>query len=180
MGIEPGQANQYIQFLLTRRSIRRYLDKPVQRELLLKIIDVARYAPSAKNLQPWEYIIVEDRNILERLSKIHAGAKPLEKTSSAIVVVVDKEVSPTSYLVDGANTVMYLMLAAHAYGLGTVWIQTLRNIDEIRKILNIPENKIPVAIIAIGWPAEKPSPKPRKPLEELVHINKYGNKLTRK
>ncbi|WFO74972.1 nitroreductase family protein [Desulfurococcaceae archaeon MEX13E-LK6-19] len=172
-------SRQHIEFLLTRRSIRRFEDKPVPRDLLLKVIDVARYAPSAKNLQPWEFIIVDDPEVKKKLSGIHVGARPLENAPAAIVVVADKELSPVSYLVDGANATMYILLAAHAYGLGTVWIQTLRNISEIQKILGLPENKVPVAIIAIGWPAEKPGPRPRKPLEELVHINKYGNRLSK-
>lgn len=63
-------------------------------------------------------------------------------------------------------------------GLGTVWINSLRNIEEVRKIIKAPSSKVPVAIIAIGYPAEKPKIKPRKPLNQLVHIGTYGNKLS--
>jgi nitroreductase len=61
--------------------------------------------------------------------------------------------------------------------LGAVWIQTLRDIEVIRKTLNLPDSAIPVAIIALGYPDENPSPKPRKPLGEIVFLNKYGNKI---
>jgi len=169
--------SDFLKFLLTRRSIRKFKKKPVDLNLVLKILDVGRYAPSAKNSQPWEFIVVTDEAVRERLSRIHMWASPIRKAPIAIVVVCDKDASPTSYHVDCANATMYIMLAAHALGLGTVWIQTLRNIDEIKEILKIPEGKIPIAILALGWPDEKPEPKPRKRLEEIVYMNTYGNKL---
>ena len=165
---------ELLDFLKSRRSIRRFKSEKPPLFLVLKVLDVARFAPSAKNSQPWEFIVVDDPNVKEKLARIHVGARPLENAPMAIVVVSDKTRSPTSYLVDGANAVMYILLALHAVGLGGVWIQTLRNIKEIQEILSIPEEKIPVAIIALGYPDESPKPKPRRPLEELVHYNKYG------
>jgi len=169
--------SDFLKFLLTRRSIRKFKKKPVDLNLILKILDVARYAPSAKNSQPWEFIVVTNEAVRERLSRIHMWASPIRKAPIAIVVVCDKNASPTSYHVDCANATMYIMLAAHALGLGTVWIQTLRNVNEIKEILKIPEGKIPIAILALGWPDEKPEPKPRKRLEEIVYMNTYGNSL---
>ncbi len=165
--------NEYIQcidFLRTRRSIREYRDEGVPMELVMKILDTARYAPSARNRQPWRFIVVRKREILDRLAKLHRGAKPLEKAPLAIVVACDREEAPDSYQVDCANAAMYIMLAAHAYGLGTVWIQTLRNIEEIQGILGLLRNHVPIAILAMGYPAEKPEPKPRKPLDEIVTV----------
>jgi nitroreductase len=80
-------------------------------------------------------------------------------------------------MVDCANATMYIMLAAHALGLGTVWIQTLRNVEDIQKILNLPSSYIPVALLAIGYPDESPAPKPRKSLEEIAYLNMFGNPL---
>jgi len=167
-------SENYLKFLRTRRSIRIFKPEPISDELIMKILDVARFAPSAKNKQPWEFIVVKRKDLLDRLSKIHRSAKPIARAPLAIVVICDKRLSPISYQVDCANTAMYIMLAAHALGLGTVWVQALRNIEEIQKILNIPSNKVPIAIIAVGWPAEKPEPRPRKPLNELVHENTYS------
>ncbi|HID80650.1 MAG TPA: nitroreductase family protein [Ignisphaera sp.] len=166
------------EFLLTRRSIRVFEEKEVPMDVVLRAIDIARYAPSAKNIQPWTFIIVKERDILDKLAKLHPGAAPLRRAPIAIVVLADSQASPISYLVDGANAVIYLWLALHCLGLGAVWIQTLRNIDEIRKLLNIPDNWVPVAILAIGYPAEKPSPKPRKDLSEIVFINTFGNRYS--
>lgn len=168
---------EYLEFLKSRRSIRKFKPDKPPLDLVLKILDVARYAPSAMNLQPWEFIVVDDPEIKDKLSELHGGARPLKNAPMAIVVVSDKNVSPTSYLVDGANVTMYILLGLHAVGLGGVWIQTLRNPQRIQELLGLPENKVPVAIIALGYPDEKPEPKPRKPLEELVHYNKYGTKI---
>jgi len=165
------------EFLLSRRSIRVFEPREVPLDLVLRAIEVARFAPSAKNAQPWEFIVVNDRDLMERLSKIHANAKPLERCQVAIVVVSDREKSPVSYLVDGAIAATYLWLALHCLGLGAVWIQTLRDVDRIRDLLNIPERLIPVAILAVGWPGERPTPKGRRAVEELVHLNSYGVRI---
>ncbi|ABM81430.1 nitroreductase family protein [Hyperthermus butylicus] len=71
---------------------------------------------------------------------------------------------------------MYIMLAAHAYGLGTVWIQAIGYQNAIKEILGIPEDKEPVSVLAVGWPAEQPPQKPRKPLSEILYVNKYGER----
>ncbi len=163
--------------LLERRSIRRFEDREVPDELLLKAIDIARYAPSARNSQPWHFIIIKDRSKLEELSELHVGASPLKNARAAIVVLADMEASPHSYIADGAIAATYLWLALHCLGLGAVWIQTLRNVEEVRHAVGAPGNYVPVAILAIGYPAEKPSPKPRKGLKEIVSLERFGRGL---
>jgi len=162
---------------MSRRSIRLFSEREVPFELIYKALNIARYAPSAKNSQPWRFIIVTDKELLLELSKIHRGAQPLVKADKAVVVLGNKDESPTSYLVDASLSALYLWLALHCMGLGAVWIQTLRNIDKIKQLLDIPENYVPVAILAVGYPAEKPKPKPRKDLREITYINKYGVSL---
>ncbi len=165
------------EFLVSRRSIRSFEDRNVPLELVLEAIDVARYAPSARNTQPWRVIIVRSRELLDKLSGIHSGASPLKKAKLALVVLANKNESPTSHVVDASLFAMYLWLALHCKGLGAVWIQTLRNIEAIRSILDVPEEYVPAGILAVGWPAEKPSPKPRKSVEEIVFLDKYGVRL---
>ncbi len=162
-----------IEFLKTRRSIRRFKKEKVPMEIIEKMLDVARYAPSAHNSQPWRFIVIDDRDILDKLSRIHGGGKPLKNAPQAIVVACDERASPDSYLLDCANATIYIQLAAHALGLGTVWIQTMRNIGDIRKILGMPEHVVPASILAIGYPDEKPEPRPRIPLEKIMCMNKY-------
>lgn len=140
----------------------------------MKIIDTARYAPSSGNSQPWRFIVVEDPEVKRKLSALHVGARPLLNAPLAVVVACVVDESPTSYLLDCANATMYFMLAAHALGLGTVWIQTLRNIEAIRSILELPANVIPVSVLAVGYPAENPPPRPRRSLDKIVYLNKYG------
>ncbi len=163
----------FLQFLISRRSIRRFKNEPVSDDLIFKILDSARFAPSAKNSQPWEFIVVRNEVIKEKLGKIHRWASPLLEAPLAVVVACNKEASPTSYLVDCANAAMYIMLAAHALGLGTVWIKSLRNVEEIQELLRLPKKLIPVAILAVGWPDESPNPRERKELKKIVHLDKY-------
>lgn len=172
-----SETETLIKFLLTRRSIRKFRRDPIPLDLVKRILDTARYAPSAGNRQPWIFIVVTDPEVKNRLAKIHRWAFPLEEAPMGIVVACDKNASPDSYHVDCANATMYIMLAAHAYGLGTVWLQTLRNIEDIQKILNLPPNFIPVSMLAIGYPAESPSPKPRKDLREIAYLNSFGNSM---
>jgi len=167
-------SEELLNFLISRRSIRKFKPNPVPDELILKILDVARYAPSARNSQPWIFIVVKDPEIKKKLANIHIWAKPLENAPLGIVIACNTELSPESYQVDCANATMQVMLAAHALGLGTVWLQTLRNINEIQEIVGLPKNYVPVAMLALGYPDERPSPKKRKELKEIVYLNKYG------
>lgn len=146
-------------------------------DLVLKALDAARFAPSARNSQPWRFIVIDDPLIIRRLSSIHPGARPLESAPLAIAVICHVDESPTSYIADCANATTYLLLALHALGLGAVWIQALRNTEELREVLKAPSNSVPLAILAVGYPDESPEPKPRKPLEEIVYLNEYGRKL---
>ena len=163
--------------LLERRSVRVYQDREIPLETILEILRVARWAPSARNRQPWELVVVRDRSTLQRLSRIHIGARPLEMAKAAVVVLCDRDKAPVTYQVDCANIAMYIMLAAHCMGVGTVWINSLRNVDEVREIVGAPENMVPVAIISMGYPAEAPEAKPRRPLEDIVHLERFGNRL---
>jgi len=167
-------SEELLNFLISRRSIRRFKPDPVPDELILKILDVARYAPSARNSQPWVFIVVKDPEVKKKLANVHLWAKPLENAPLGIVIACNTELSPESYQVDCANATMQVMLAAHALGLGTVWLQTLRNINEIQEIVGLPKNYVPVAMLALGYPDERPSPKKRKELKEIVYLNKYG------
>jgi len=166
-----------VEALLSRRSIRVFREDAPDLSTILKAIDIARYAPSARNSQPWRFIVITDRELIEKLSEIHPHARPLKSSKIAVVVVASRSESPTSYLVDGALAAMYFWLALHCLGLGAVWIQTLRNVEEINTILNIPEDYVPVALFAVGYPGEAPTAKPRKSLKEIVYLNRFGKAL---
>ena len=167
--------NKMIEFLLSRRSIRRFKSDEIEEELIREILDVARWAPSGGNRQPWKFIVIRDRSRLNRLSECSTGAKPLREARAAIAVVVDPKVSPGTHLLDGANATLYILLAAHALGLGGVWIHALGN-QGMREVLDVPDDQELVSLVALGWPAEDPKPRPRKQLEELVFFERYGGK----
>lgn len=164
-----------IEALLKRRSIRVFKDAEVPLDMILKAIDVARYAPSAGNRQPWRFIIIRER--LEDLAKIFRHSKLLTNAKVAVLVLANKEESPTSYMVDASLAAMYFWLALHCMGLGAVWIQTLRNINELLEFVNAPQEYVPIALFAIGWPAEEPVPKERKPLNEITYLERYGESI---
>ena len=171
------KGEEYLNFILTRRSIRKFKPMPVDLDLVKRILDVARYAPSAGNRQPWIFVVVTDKEVKDRLAKIHRWAYPLENAPVGIVVACNREVSPESYQVDCTCAAMYIMFAAHALGLGTVWLQTLRNIEDVQKILGLPSNYIPVAMLALGYPDEQPVAKSRKELKDITFLNKFGTSL---
>ncbi|MEM0021885.1 MAG: nitroreductase family protein [Fervidicoccaceae archaeon] len=173
----PNEAEEKIEFLISRRSVRRFTQENIDDELIEKILYAARYAPSARNSQPWIFIVVREKSLKEELSRIHPYAYPLREAPLGIAVACDKRLSPTSYMLDCANATIYLMLAAHAYGIGTVWIQALRDIEKISELLSLPPDIIPIAIVAMGYPAETPKPRPRKSLDELVFLNRYGERM---
>ncbi len=170
------RSEDMLEFLLTRRSIRQFKPDPVPDDVLFKILGVARYAPSAGNKQPWVFVVVKDREVKEKLVSVRAGFSLLLNAPLGVVVACDKELAQVSYQVDCANAAMYVMLAAHALGLGTVWLQTLRDVEGVQKVVGLPENYVPVALIAMGYPAEKPQPKPRRPLDEITYLDSYGVK----
>jgi len=105
-----------------RRSIRSYLDKPVEFEKIIKCLEAARWAPSAVNSQPWEFIVITDKNTREKLAEIHRSGRFLRESPVAICVLTNPRKSPNYYHGDAAVATQNLLLAAYAQGLGTCWI----------------------------------------------------------
>ncbi len=162
--------------LLERRSVRRFEDRPVPLETLLEAVDVARHAPSAYNRQPWEFILITRRETLRRLAETAAGGAPLRYAPAGVAVVGDTRVSPHTYVIDCSIAATYLWLALHCLGLGAVWIEVYGN-ERAEELLRVPPGKRLVALFAVGWPAVRPRPTPRRSLEELVHLEEYGKHL---
>ncbi|AKG38305.1 MAG: nitroreductase family protein [Infirmifilum uzonense] len=155
-------------FLTSRRSIRKFMQEQVPDDLLWKAFEIARFAPSAHNRQPWRFYLVRDRSKITRLAELHRWSKPILNAPVVVVVFSDASISPVSHIVDGSIVATYLWLALHCVGLATVWIYTLENVEEIREILDVPDNLYPIAIFPVGFPAESPPKRPRKDLKDLV------------
>ncbi len=163
--------------ILTRRSIRKFTPQPIHQDLIEKILRAGMQAPSARNKQPWHFIVVQNRQMLDKISVIHPYAYMLREAPLGIVVCGDIEIEITiEYIVqDCSAATQNMLLVAHNFGLGAVWLGIYPReprIKALRELLNIPENVIPISMIAIGYPAEKKLPENRfKP--ERVHYEKW-------
>jgi nitroreductase len=145
--------------ILTRRSIRKYINKKVPGEYYEIMLKAAMHAPSARNRQPWHFIVITDQDILKKLSEVSPSWKMLEEASSAIVVCGDTNLDDTeSFLIqDCSAATQNILLAAHELGLGTVWLGVHPREDRILPlidILQIPNDILPVSMISIGRPDE--------------------------
>lgn len=163
--------------ILTRRSIRKYTHQDVSEEIIRELVNAGMHAPTARNIQPWQFIVVNDRKTLDKLSIAHPYAKMLKEATLAILVCGDKKLQEAEgYIVqDCSAATQNIMLAAHAHGLGSVWLGMYpreERIREVSKLLEIPDHILPVSLISIGYPDEaKDAPDRYK--TEKIHWNKY-------
>jgi len=146
--------------ILLRRSIRKYTSKPVPEGVVRDILKAAMSAPSAGDERPWEFIVIRDKNILEELMKVHPYAQMLNETSVAIVVCghVKTEVYSDFWVQGCAAATENILIEATAKGLGCVWLGIYPMQDRvsgIKKLLGIPEDVMPLALVPLGYPAEK-------------------------
>jgi nitroreductase len=166
-----------IEAILTRRSIRKYKDTKVSPELVELLLKSAMYAPSARNYQPWHFIVTDSRTILNEIMKVHPYAKMLDKAPLAIVVCGDKNIEPNDgYIaINCSAATQNILLAAHESGLGTVWLGLYpRNerMQAIARLFNLPEEVIPVSLIAVGYPDETIK-QPDRFKKDRIHYNKW-------
>ena len=166
-----------------RYSCRKYLEKDIPKDLILKILEAARLAPSAGNIQPWFFIIVNDKEKKEIIAKSGRWASFIEKAPIVIVGCGNKEASPKWYEVDVSIAMEHMVLEATELGLGTCWVGSFDE-KKVKEILKIPEKYEVIALLAIGYPAEKIDImgkmlhliKPRKKIEEIFSFNEYEEK----
>jgi len=144
------------------------------RENLEKILESAKWAPSAGNRQPWHFVVVLDEQIKEKLVPACRNQGFIRDAACVVVGLADLERSPKWAIVDTTIALEHIVLEATELGYGTCWIGAFDE-AEVKKILNIPDKYKVVALIPIGVPAESPPPRPRKPLKEIVSLNTFGN-----
>ena len=146
--------------IFTRRSIRKYLPKPVSRDLIDNILKAGMSAPSAGDEQPWHFIIIDRRDLLEKISEMHHYAKMLKDAPAALLICADQNVPKFKdfWVQDCSAASENMLLAAHDLGLGAVWIGVYpaeKLVTGIRELFKIPEHVTPFSAIAIGYPAEE-------------------------
>ncbi len=152
-----------------RRSVRNYTGEPIPRADLETIVDAGRLAASGYNRQPWDFIVVTDRSMIEKLK---IAAQWMEKAGAIIAVVLD----PTTkyWLEDGSAAVENMLIAATALGYGSCWLEgyTLPLESQFKALLGVPEDKRLLTLVPIGVPVEWPT-KEKKPLEQVLHWERF-------
>ena len=178
---DNGQAA--IENIMTRTSIRQYKDQPVEQEKIDIMLKAAMAAPTAVNLQPWHFIVINDKKTIDLL----AGPRP---TNAPLMIAVCGDTNKTSmpdgkgklpdfWVQDVSAATENLLLAAHALGLGAVWTgvyPAMERVADVANVLNCPSNIIPLAVVRVGYPDEAPEPKD-KFKEENISYNKFGGKM---
>ena len=172
---ETHNADALLNIIRSRRSHRRFSDKPVSEEMVDKIIEGARYAPSSCNMQLLGLIRVNDKTIRERMVKEGKAHGTVVAAPVVFLVTYDRELSQDydSNIQSGSAAAQNMMLVATSLGLGCFWAATVGKEHVIRSILNIPERRAILALAMFGWPKEDLVAPRRKEPEEFVHINQY-------
>jgi len=165
-----------------RRSVRKYQEKPVSDDVMMKILDAARWAPSACNRQLWEFIVVTNLDTKKRIAdEACFGQKFLKEASSLVVVFYDdtkerrEETGPRKHdaIQSAAAAIQNMQLAAYSMGVGSLWVCGIRYMLKLNEILDVPKFIRPIAIVTFGYPAEEPSVPVRRPIESFVHHEKF-------
>ncbi|MFI3321015.1 MAG: nitroreductase family protein [Rikenellaceae bacterium] len=170
--------NSVLNAIINRYSCRLFTDKKVEISLLKEVVRAGMAAPTAKNMQPWEFMIVDEREKLDALSSALPFAKMLTTAQAAIVVCgVDENCEGGSpyWVVDCAAATENILLAAQAVGLAAVWTAVYpykERLDPTYNILDIPQTAIPLCVIPIGYAAREARVKD-KFKEEKIHINQW-------
>lgn len=171
----------FIDLAKRRYSCRKYKDSKVEEEKIMQVLEAARVAPSAKNKQPWHYIVVQEEKNLEKIKSCYKG-EWIQSAPLIIVACGDHKVAwrrsdgKGHTDIDLAISIDHLTLAATDAGLATCWVCKF-DVMKCAEILELPEEIEPIAMIPIGYPADEVDPerheKARKPLNEMVHKNRY-------
>jgi nitroreductase len=178
-----NNSNKYMEFsmieeIMNRRSIRKYRAQVIENDKMERIKIAGQMAPTAKNLQEWKVIIVEDRNLINELVDKSSPRQPFLKQASVILagcalnLEYNLRCGIPAHIIDLAIVLDHMSLQAVREGLGTCWIGSFYQ-DAARQILNIPEKYRIVELMSLGYPEKAPAPRPRKPLKDLYLLDKW-------
>ena len=181
-----------IDTIKSRRSIRLYSNEAIGDDDIFQVLDAARHAPSARNIQPIEYIVIRDQKTRDKLSQISRQNQPSMAPVSIVVIgdlkragfagslsihdttTRDKGVNFFVYM-DAAAAIQNMLLASQHNGIGSLWISSF-DIEGLQKMLQLPDDHIPLAIITLGKYDKTPITPPRRNLDEIVHFEEYTEK----
>lgn len=160
-----------IEMIKSRRSVRKFTDEPVDRALLMQVLEAGRWAPSGLNNQPWRFALITDKQVKAKVTPMTKYHGIIDSAQALIALFIDKdemyhEVKDHQSI--GACT-ENMLLAAHGLGLGAVWLgEILKSADELRALLELPQNLELMCVIALGHPASSKHTSNRKSMEELI------------
>ncbi len=158
---------QVLQAILSRRSIRKYLKKPVEEDKLLRVLEAARWAPSSRNTQPWAFIVVRSEGMREKFKELAYGQNFILEAPVVIVVCSRNG----SNWVNLGLTIQNICLEAYELGLGTCIVGWFDR-RKAKELLDVPDGWNVAYLVPLGYPAESPKSR-RKKLEEIVHYEKW-------
>ena len=156
----------------TMLAIRSYTDRPVAEDSVRRILEAGRLTASSRNTQEWDFVVVQERETLQRLAQLARTGGYIGGASLAIAVVVPDR---TIGYADGARAIQDMMLVAWEEGIGSNWVGNA-NRDEIKALLGVPQDQYVLALVPFGYPDRKVGAgrKNRKPLSEIAHAEKFG------
>jgi len=167
-----------LQAMLTRRSIREYTQQAVPDELVQELLAAAMQAPSAGNQQPWHFVLVDENDQLNKLAEVLPFGQSLRAAPLGIAVCADVKSAryPDYWAQDCSAATQNLLLAAHALGLGAVWLGVYpleERVAGVKRILGLPEQIVPLCLVALGYPVVKSEPPDRRFNEDRLHRNHW-------
>lgn len=174
-----------LECISTRRSIRRFLNVPVDFETIITIVESGSLAPSSGNVQDWKFIVIDNKDLMKKLCEHSLNQECIHNAAFLVVICSDSEQTESHYGLRGqrlytvqncAAAAENMLLTAHALGLGGTWVGAFDE-EKIREILGIPEFARPQSILAFGYPDEIPDHKRIKNLSIITYFNKYGARI---
>lgn len=163
-----------IEAIKTRRSIRQYKDTPIPKHILESIIDAARYAPTARGVEPWEFVVVTDRRCLQEIAALADHGPFIAQAAAAVAVFC---IDTKYYLEDGSAATQTIMLAARACGIGSCWVAGDKKpyASDISRLLGVPGTRRLVSMVSLGYPRSDRefSDKEKKPVSGLLHWERF-------
>lgn len=168
---------EVLEAIYTRRSVRDFKGDPIPEEDVHDLLRAGMQAPSARNEQPWHFIVIDDPELLHAIPDFHPASKMLLEAPLAILVCSDRKLEEkrASWLQDCSAATQNILLAAHAKGLGAVWLGIFPDSERIfgmQSLLALPKDVRPVTMVAVGYPASIPEPVDRFK-SERVHNNQW-------
>jgi len=155
-----------------RASVREYKSEPVDKALLEKLVDAGRRAPSARKVEPWEFIVVTDEKALKELGRI-ANTGPFIKDAAACIVIYSSDTK--YYLEDGVAATENVLIAASGLGLGACWVAGDKKpyVSEVSTLLGVPKEFKLISLIPVGWPLKEPRQEKKRGLKDVLHREKF-------